>query len=427
MSADEASTPVSPDHQPYAPPPRSRKRTLLIALAIIAVFVLVALGARWIAKSGGDKRGGRPPAAVNIAPATKADMPVTVAALGTVQPIVTATVRTQLSGVLFKILFQEGQMVRQGQVLAQIDPRPYKLALDQARANLARDEAQLVSARLDLNRYQTLLKQDSIASQQVDTQRATVGQLVGTVAADRAAIGTAMLNLDYTAIKAPISGRVGIRQVDIGNYLTPSDTNGVVVITQVDPIDVSFAVPQAQLAAIGQSAGAGQGLPVDAKDQSNATRLATGRFLTFDNQVDATTGTVKAKARFANAGNVLFPGAFVNVSMLVQTLHDVVTVPVSAVRHGSQGDFVFVVKPDNTVKLTVVKTGPSSGDRIAVLSGLDAGAPVVIEGADGLEDGASINKGGNRGGKGGRGGQAQGQGGEAGGRHHRRSDTGNAG
>jgi RND family efflux transporter, MFP subunit len=423
MNAVEASTPVSPDQDPPIPRARRTKRTVLIAVVIILAFVGLALGARWLAKSGGDRRGGRPPAAVNIAPATKGDMPVTVAALGTVQPIVTATVRTQLSGVLFKIMFQEGQMVRQGQILAQIDQRPYKLALDQARANLARDQAQLVAARLDLNRYQTLLKQDSIASQQVDTQRATVGQLVGTVAADRAAIGTAALNLDYTAIKAPISGRVGIRQVDIGNYLTPSDTNGVAIITQIDPIDVSFAVPQAQLSAIGQGAGAGSGLAAETRDQNNATRLATGRFLTFDNQVDATTGTVKAKARFANAGNVLFPGAFVNVSMLVQTLHDVVTVPVSAVRHGSQGDFVFVVKPDNTVKLTVVKVGPSTADRLAILSGLDAGTPVVIEGADGLEDGASINKGGKRGGaNGNRGGQG---GGER--QHHRRNNAGNAG
>jgi multidrug efflux system membrane fusion protein len=423
MNAVEASTPVSPDQDPPIPRARRTKRTVLIAVVIILAFVGLALGARWLAKSGGDRRGGRPPAAVNIAPATKGDMPVTVAALGTVQPIVTATVRTQLSGVLFKIMFQEGQMVRQGQILAQIDQRPYKLALDQARANLARDQAQLVAARLDLNRYQTLLKQDSIASQQVDTQRATVGQLVGTIAADRAAIGTAALNLDYTAIKAPISGRVGIRQVDIGNYLTPSDTNGVAIITQIDPIDVSFAVPQAQLSAIGQGAGAGSGLAVETRDQNNATRLATGRFLTFDNQVDATTGTVKAKARFANAGNVLFPGAFVNVSMLVQTLHDVVTVPVSAVRHGSQGDFVFVVKPDNTVKLTVVKVGPSTADRLAILSGLDAGTPVVIEGADGLEDGASINKGGKRGGaNGNRGGQG---GGER--QHHRRNNAGNAG
>jgi multidrug efflux system membrane fusion protein len=273
----------------------------------------------------------------------QADMPVTVAALGTVQPIVTATVRTQLSGVLFKILFQEGQMVRQGQVLAQIDPRPYKLALDQARANLARDEAQL-------SRPGSISTATRPCSSRIDRQPAGghPARHGGPARRHRGRRSRRRrhgeLNLQYTAVKAPISGRIGIRQVDIGNYLTPSDTNGMVVITQVDPIDVSFAVPQAQLAAIGQSAGAGRPAG-DAKDQSNATRLATGRFLTFDNQIDTTTGTVKAKARFANAGNVLFPGAFVNVSMLVQTLHDVVTVPVSAVRHGSQGDFVFVVKP----------------------------------------------------------------------------------
>ncbi len=397
MQSAEASNSQTSDHQQTHDHQPSRKRSWVIALAIVAAFAVVALGARWLAKRGGDRPNGRPPAAVNLQVAVKADMPVVVNALGTVQPVVTATVRTQLSGVLFEILFKEGQMVRKGQVLAQIDPRPYRLALQQARANLARDEAQLTAARLDLARYTTLLKQDSIASQQVDTQRATVGQLSGTVAADRAAIGTASLNLEYTAVRAPISGRVGIRQVDIGNYLTPSDANGVAVVAQTDPIDVSFALPQAQLAVIGNNAGAGAGLRVDANDQNNNTRLATGQFLTFDNQVDAATGTVKAKARFANAGNVLFPGAFVNISMLVQTLRGVVTVPVSAVRHGSQGDFVFVAKPDNTVKLTLVKTGPSSGDRIAILSGLKAGAPVVTAGADGLEDGASINVGGKRG------------------------------
>lgn len=396
MKSADASDPQTPDHPQPSDRQSSRKRTWAIALGITAAFLVVALGARWLAMRGGDRPNGRPPAAVNIETAAKSDMPVTVNALGTVQPVVTAAVRTQLSGVLFQILFKEGQMVRKGQVLAQIDPRPYRLALDQARANLARDEAQLTAAKLDLARYATLLKQDSIASQQVDTQRAAVGQLMGTVAADRAAIGTARLNLDYTSIRAPISGRVGIRQVDIGNYLTPADANGVVVIAQTDPIDVSFALPQAQLAVIGNNAGAGTGLRVDASDQNSNAHLATGQFLTFDNQVEAATGTVKAKARFANAGNVLFPGAFVNVSMLVQTLHNVVTVPVSAVRHGSQGDFVFIARPDNTVRLAVVKTGPSLGDRIAILSGLAAGAPVVTAGADGLEDGAGITVGGKR-------------------------------
>ena len=347
--------------------------------------------------------------------ATTTDMPVSVTALGTVQPIVTATVRTQLAGTLFKLFFRDGQMVREGQVLAQIDPRPYQLALAQAKANLARDEAQLAAAQVDLNRYETLLKQDSIASQQVDTQRATVRQLTGTIAADKAAIGTAQLNLTYTSVKAPVTGRAGIRQVDIGNYLTPSDSNGIVVVTQLDPIDVAFSLPQAQLSAIGHAAGAGSGLPVQARNQDDNNVIVTGRFLTFDNQVDTTTGTVKAKARFDNTGNALFPSQFVNVSMLVNTLHNVVTVPVSAVRHGAPGDFVFVLQGDRTVKLTPVKIGPSANGQVAIASGLAAGATVVIEGADGLEDGSTVrlpgDKGGpGAGGRGGKGGAAGGQG-----------------
>ncbi len=384
--------------RPASPPttaPR-RRTTLLWVVAILLALALIAFGARHIA--GSSKKGaGRPVAAVNVAKAQTGDVPVNVSALGTVQPVVTATVRTQLAGTLFKLFFQDGQMVRQGQVLAQIDPRPYQLALAQAKANLARDDAQLAAARVDLGRYQTLLKQDSIASQQVDTQRATVRQLTGTVAADRAAIGTAQLNLEYTSVKAPVTGRAGIRQVDIGNYLTPSDTNGIVVVTQLDPIDVTFSLPQGQLTAIGHAAGSGAGLPVEAHDQDAATLIATGKFLTFDNQVDTTTGTVKAKARFDNAGNALFPSQFVNVSMLVQTMHGVVTVPVGAVRHGAPGDFVFVLQPDRTVKLAVVKTGPSTKDRIAILSGLAAGQTVVTEGADGLEDGASVRLPGDKG------------------------------
>lgn len=388
MSArDDQTTASGASSQPAG---SSRTKTWLMAGAVILGLVLTGLGARWLSQRGGGEARGRPAAAVNVEKASRQDMPVSVTALGTVQPIVTATVRPQLSGVLFKLFFQEGQIVRQGQVLAQIDPRPYQLALAQARANLARDEAQLRSARLDLTRYETLLKQDSIARQQVDTQRATVGQLTGTVAADRAAIGSAALNLDYTAIKSPITGRVGIRQVDIGNYLTPSDTNGIVVVTQVDPIDVSFALPQVQLSQIGQASGSGAGLPVEARDQNSNVRIASGRFLTFDNQVDSTTGTVKAKARFDNPGSALFPGGFVNIAMLVQTLHGAVTVPVSAVRHGTQGDFVFTLQPGSKVKLTSVKIGPSANNRVAILSGLAAGTTVVTEGADGLEDGSTV-------------------------------------
>lgn len=379
-----------------------RRHRILTVAIIIAGLLLVAFLASRLSK-GGHERGGRPTAAVNVAKAKRADVPVYVTALGTVQPVVTATVRTQLAGTLFKLFFKEGQMVRQGQILAQIDPRPYRLALAQAQANLARDQAQLAAAGVDLNRYETLLRQDSIASQQVDTQRATVRQLTGTVTADRAAIGTARLNLDYTSVKAPVTGRVGIRQVDIGNYLTPSDTNGIVVVTQVDPIDVTFALPQAQLSAIGHAPGSGAGLPVTALDQATGSTIATGSFLTFDNQVDTTTGTVKAKARFENGGGQLFPNQFVNVSMLTGTLRGVVTVPVGAIRHGAPGDFVFVLQPDRTVKLTVVKTGAATQDRIAVLSGLAAGATVVTEGADGLEDGASVRLPGDKSGVGGSG------------------------
>ena len=395
------------------PEPQRRRawRPVIIIVAVLAIAAFAA--AYFVGSRGSGGKGGRPAAAVGIGKATQADVPVTLSALGTVQPVVSATVRAQQAGVLFRIQFQEGQLVRAGQVIAQIDPRPYQLALAQAKANLARDEAQLAAAQVDLNRYQTLLKQDSIASQQVDTQRATAKQLAGTVAADRAAIGTAQLNLDYTAIKAPVTGRIGIRQVDIGNYLTPSDTNGIALITQIDPIDVSFSLPQSALGSVGRTVGSGAGLPVSALGQNDGKVIATGRFLTFDNTVDTTTGTVKAKARFDNGTGQLFPSQFVNISMLVDMLRNAVTVPVSAVRHGAPGDFVFVLQPGNTVKLTVVKTGPTTGDRIAILSGLAAGATVVTEGADGLQDGSAVRlpgKGGPAGGQ---------QNGKGSGKHHR--------
>lgn len=392
-----------------------RRHKVAISLVLLAALVIVALGANWIAKRSGNQRGGRPSAPVSVAKAVLADVPVRLTALGTVQPVVTATVRTQLAGTMFKLFFRDGQMVRQGQLLAQIDPRPYRLALAQAQANLARDQAQLRGAEVDLARYQKLLREDSIASQQVDTQRATVHQLIGTVAADAAAIGTAKLNLGYTSIRSPVSGRAGIRQVDIGNYLTPSDTNGIVVITVLDPIDVSFSLPQAQIGDIGQNANSGVGLPVQALDQDNNRALATGHFLTLDNQVDTTTGTVKAKARFANGANLLFPNQFVNVSLLVRTLHNVVTVPVSAVRHGAPGDFVFTLQPGRKVKLVPVKTGPSVANAIAVLGGLSAGETVVTEGADSLEDGSTVRLPGDKGGPPGSGQRAGGS--HGGGRH----------
>jgi multidrug efflux system membrane fusion protein len=398
--------------EPVTRSPHARRN----AWIVVIVLILVAVLAWAFTRSGGSQQGGRgagaaaggaggggggggpggpgggggrrQAATVGTAKVETADMPETVAAIGTVTPVVTATVRPQLSGNVFTINFTEGQVVRQGQLLAQIDPRPYRLALAQAQANLDRDLAQLNLARVTLRRYQTLLSQDSIARQEVDTQAASLKQYEGTVGADRAAIGTARLNLQYTSITSPVSGRVGLRQVDIGNYVT--NASSVAIVTQTTPIDVAFALPQADLQRLlGRRAG-GASLPVTAKDQGGTTVLAQGTFLTFDNQIDATTGTVRAKARFANADGKLFPNQFVNVVLVADTLRGVATVPVSAVRHGAQGDFVFLLQSDKTAKLALVKTGPSAGARVAILSGVKAGETVITEGADNLDDGSPV-------------------------------------
>jgi multidrug efflux system membrane fusion protein len=381
------------------------------ALLVLSGLILVAL-AIWFFTNGepaGDRGRGRPSATVGTAKAALADVPVTLTAIGTVQPVVQATVRTQLSGVLFSIEFEEGQQVTKGQRLAQIDPRPYQLALSEAEGNLARDRATLNAARVDLERYQTLLRQDSIAAQQVDTQAATVKQLEGTVEADQAQVGNARLNLSYTAITAPVSGKVGLRQADIGNYLTPGDANGIVVITQTAPIDVAFALPQDQVPAVQRRVQSGAALPVSVHDQYGDKVLAQGQFLTFDNQSDITTGTVKAKARFPNAEGALFPSQFVNVTIVVDTLSQAVTVPVTAIRHGAQGDFVFILTAEQTARLQTVKLGPSDGARTVVLTGVKAGDTIITEGADRIDDGAKVTLPGQRG-QGGKDGERMGRG-----------------
>jgi multidrug efflux system membrane fusion protein len=390
---DDLDAPVDPVERS----PNARRNALIMVLILVVVGGLawaLTRGGSGAAPAGGrggrGGPGGRPAATVGIAKVVAADMPQSLTAIGTVQPIVTATVRPQLAGNIFTINFNEGQVVAKGQLLAQIDPRPYRLALAQAEANMTRDESQLNLARVDLRRYQTLLAQDSIARQQVDTQAATVRQQEGIVAADRAAVGTARLNLRYTSITAPVSGRVGLRQVDIGNYVSPGDANGIAIITQTDPIDVSFAVPQGNLPGILARRATGASLPATATDQSGATTLARGTFLTFDNQIDATTGTVKGKARFPNPQGILFPNQFVNVSLLVDTLRGAATIPVTAVRHGAQGDFVFVLQGDHTVKIQTVKQGPASGTNVAILSGAKIGQTVITEGADNLEDGSTV-------------------------------------
>jgi multidrug efflux system membrane fusion protein len=317
-------------------------------------------------------------------------MPVVLTALGTVTPLASVTVLPQLSGTLQDVYFKEGQMVRKGDLLAQIDPRPYQISLSNAEGTLARDEALLQTARLDLKRYQTLLSQDSIASQQVDTQASLVRQYEGTVKSDKANVDTFRLDLVYARITAPVSGRVGLRQVDPGNYVTPSLTNGIVVITQLQPISVIFTTSEDNLQQILEQAQSGTKLSVTAYDRSNTTSLEGGTLETLDNQIDTTTGTVKLRAIFQNNKNLLFPNQFVNTRLLVNTIKDAVIVPTSAVLNGSMGQFVYVVKPDNTVTVRPVKVGPVDGERTSIKSGLQVGERVVIDGSDRLKEGAKI-------------------------------------
>jgi multidrug efflux system membrane fusion protein len=332
----------------------------------------------------------RTAATVGFATAAEADVPINLEALGTVTPLATAVVRAQVSGVLSQVLYQEGQLVKAGQALVQIDPRPFQLALEQAQGNLARDQANLANARVVLERDQVLLKQDSIAQQQVDTDAATVKQLEAVVASDRASVDTARLNLDYSRVTAPISGRVGLRPVDVGNYVTPGDTNGVATITQIMPIDVAFTLPADDVVRIQKRVGAGAQLPTTVLDRTRTVVLGQGMFLTLDNQIDSQTGTIHAKARFNNEGSTLFPQQFVNVRLLLDTEHDQVVVPAAAVRQGPQGDYVYAIAADHTAHIRLVKVGPSVDDKISITSGLAAGENVVTEGGDRLVDGAAV-------------------------------------
>jgi multidrug efflux system membrane fusion protein len=327
---------------------------------------------------------------VGVATAEQANLPVTLDALGTVTAAATTTVRPQVSGILQKVLFKEGQLVKAGQVLAQIDPRQFEMALLQASGQRQRDEAQLENARLTLERYRTLLSQDSIARQDVDTQAALVKQLEGTVMTDRAAEGTARLNLGYTKVVAPITGRVGLRVVDVGNLVSGSDASGIAVITQQSPIDVEFAVPQDRVPDIMSRAATGATLVAQAYDRTRTDVLASGRFAALDNQVDTSTGTVMAKARFDNDRMTLFPSQFVNVRLEMRTIANAVLVPVTALRHGTDGDYVWVLKNDRTVAMRPVKRGQATVDKVQIASGLRVGEKVITEGADRLKEGAQV-------------------------------------
>lgn len=327
---------------------------------------------------------------VHVAAATAGDMPIVLTALGTVTPLATVTVKTQLSGTLQSVAFKEGQFVKAGDLLAQIDPRPYQISLENAEGALAKDAALLQTARLDLKRYRTLLAQDSIAAQQVDTQASLVKQYEGQVQSDRASIDTYKLDLTYARITAPVSGRVGLRQVDAGNYVTPSDANGIVVITQLQPISVIFTTSEDNLPAVLKRMHAGAKLSTTAYDRNNTVPLETGYLETIDNQIDTSTGTVKLRALFPNTSQMLFPNQFVNARLLIDTIHDAVIVPSSAVLNGSNGPFAYVVKPDNTVTVRPLKVGPVDGERTSIASGLAIGERVVTDGSDRLREGSKI-------------------------------------
>ena len=413
-----------PDPHPLLETPRRRRKPWLIPAIVAAVILALVVG--WLlwrspttnpsagdgnakgsdkaakgefggkGKGGGGGKGGKGGNFANTSPVAVAaaqtrDVNVIQTGLGTVTALRTVTIKTRADGQLNSVLFNEGQIVPQGAVLAQIDPVPYQVAIEQAEGQLARDAATLNNARLDLQRYQTLLAQDSIAGQQVDQQAAMVKQLEGTVKIDQANLDTARLNLSYTKITSPVAGRVGLRLVDPGNQVHGSDSNGIAVITQLDPISVLFTIPQDVLPRVMQRLNSGDKPPVEAWDRENKQVLAKGYLATSDNQIDVSTGTIKLRAQFPNPQGNLFPNQFVNVRMTVYTIKNAITVPTAAIQRSStQGTIVYVVQSDGTVAVRPVKTGPAEGDVTSVESGIKAGENVVTDGVDRLREGMKV-------------------------------------
>jgi membrane fusion protein, multidrug efflux system len=386
----------SPPIAPSQPAKRKSRGGSVLTLLIVAALIA---GVVWWTKHqaapepAGGGRGGRnaPPMSIVPETAAKGDINITLNALGTVTSLATVTVRSQISGYLIKIDFKEGDEVKKGDLIAEIDSRSYEATLAQAKGQLARDEAQLKGAQVDLTRYQGLAAQNAVPRQTLDTQIALVGQDQGTVEADRASVQSAQVNLNYCRILAPNDGRVGLRQVDQGNYVTPGDATGIVVITQIKPISVLFTVPEDNLQAISKRLQEGAVLPATAMDRTGATKIADGTLQTFDSQIDPTTGTIKLRAQFPNETETLYPNQFVNIRLLLDTHKDVTTMSTAGVQRGQPGTFVYLVSDDSTVSVRPVKLGATDGDRVEVLSGLAPGDRIVVDGADKLRDGAKIN------------------------------------
>jgi membrane fusion protein, multidrug efflux system len=331
-----------------------------------------------------------PPQSVGAATIAAGDIRVIVNALGTVTPIATVTVQTQINGQFLEVGFTEGQMVKKGDFLAQIDPRPYQLLQAQYEGQLAHDQGLLAQSQIDLARYQKLAEQNSIARQQYEDQVYIVQQNQGTVKLDQAQIDQQKLNVIYCRIVSPVTGRIGLRLVDPGNYIQTTNSTGIAVVTQIQPITVIFPIPEDDLPDVQPQLNAGTPLEVFAYDRANVKQLATGRVMALDSQIDTTTGTVKVRAQFDNADNALFPNQFVNAQLLVKTLHDVVTVPTAAIQRGAPGTYVYVINQDNTVSVRPIKIGPTDGPMAAVESGLSLGDRVVVDGTDRLRDGARV-------------------------------------